>query len=688
MKPICIDFEYNSSAEPRLNLVCAAFKFEGQMNSIWLENNPENKKILADWLLEHKEHPIIAFNAVAEGQSFIALGLNPRDFKWIDLQIEMKMLMNSDDEYEFGKHLSKGKVVEVMRSPPKYDFDTEEEYLAEEEKLRDQGFLFKAPRPSLVSTAFKLLGKRIDAEEKDKMRDLIIAKGPFSEEEKEKILLYCESDAEVTWDLFKWFNRKKFKDYNAKDILWRGRTAANCAVITACGYPVDLKKVKALRGNIPSVFKQAALDINSQFDFEVFHWNNVQQSYSMNQKLVRQEIERQNPEKLALWPRTATGLISLEIETVEKMFGGTRHHFDKGNMGHQFIRWKKLESSLKSIRGHKKDSDFLNYIGSDKRVRAWLNPYGSQTARYQPPSTQFLFLKSAWLRGLCHPAKGKVLLGVDYASQEYLLQAVLSEDKDMFESYLSGDVYLAFAKASGMVPKEATKETHKADRDAAKAAVLGIGYGMGSEKLSIKITDDSKKKTTPDEARELIEAFRDSYPEYDWYKRQIYSEYRCESELCLLDGWKMFGDNPSKNSIQNFPVQGLGSCIMRKAIDLCLDRGINVIFPLHDALYVECGIGEWQEVLVKLCEIMKEASGFYFKGEFKTWAESVRFDADVWGHGITPKLVWDEKKKKDKNTHIFVQGIPVKMHSFYIDDRSEEEYDKFSKYFEETELNF
>ena len=39
--------------------------------------------------------------------------------------------------------------------------------------------------------------------------------------------------------------------------------------------------------------------------------------------------------------------------------------------------------------------------------------------------------------------------------------------------------------------------------------------------------------------------------------------------------------------VRNFPIQGEGRAMLRKAVSLCLDRGLKVITPLHDAIYIE-----------------------------------------------------------------------------------------------------
>ena len=71
-----------------------------------------------------------------------------------------------------------------------------------------------------------------------------------------------------------------------------------------------------------------------------------------------------------------------------------------------------------------------------------------------------MFGLPASLTSLIKPTEGKVLAYVDYAQQELFIAAVLSNDPNMIEAHTSGDPYLAFAKLAGVVPEDATKETH------------------------------------------------------------------------------------------------------------------------------------------------------------------------------------------------------------------------------------
>jgi len=88
---IFIDFEYNGVNQRLLNLVCVSVNFKGKIKSLWLETG-ENKEALKRFILKYKDETFVAYNVAAEAHAFISLGLDPLDFKWIDLMLEYKML--------------------------------------------------------------------------------------------------------------------------------------------------------------------------------------------------------------------------------------------------------------------------------------------------------------------------------------------------------------------------------------------------------------------------------------------------------------------------------------------------------------------------------------------------------------------------------------------------------------------
>ena len=144
-KYVSIDFEYNSTAEEKLNLVCCSMSYSITEHSEehWLYKDDNSKKILKRTLLKLNDlgFVFIAFNVVAEAQSFIALGLDPTDFNWIDVQLEWKMLINHNHKYQYGKQMIDGK--KKVTSPPMNKWKMTEE----DKKLSDNS----KPGKSLVS---------------------------------------------------------------------------------------------------------------------------------------------------------------------------------------------------------------------------------------------------------------------------------------------------------------------------------------------------------------------------------------------------------------------------------------------------------------------------------------------------------------------------------------------------------
>ena len=113
-----------------------------------------------------------------------------------------------------------------------------------------------------------------------------------------------------------------------------------------------------------------------------------------------------------------------------------------------------------------------------------LRPRPAATSR---SNSRFIFGPAVWLRGLIRPEPDHAVAYLDYEQQEFGIAAALSKDEAMQMAYASGDPYLAFAKQAGAVPQDATKASHKQQRDQFKACVLAVQYGMGSKSLAERI---------------------------------------------------------------------------------------------------------------------------------------------------------------------------------------------------------
>jgi DNA polymerase I-like protein with 3'-5' exonuclease and polymerase domains len=306
-----------------------------------------------------------------------------------------------------------------------------------------------------------------------------------------------------------------------------------------------------------------------------------------------------------------------------------------------------------------KRRSFWEVVGDDHRVRPYFGIYGAQSARSQPAATGFLPLKANWMRAFIQPPKGRAIVGIDYGSQEFLISALLSEDEEMIKAYESGDPYMYFAKLDGAIPWDGTKEEYSNERSIYKTVTLGISYLMGARSLAFKLTQELGKEYTEDDAQDLINRFYDAFPDFaEWQRDHIESYYDAGvfAKVKLPCGWYMWADNPNRKSVGNVPIQGFGSSIMRKSVALAQDRGLDVIYTLHDAIYVEYDSDD-KEAVEKLRISMDEGFRHYFPDHLKSRA-TCRLDVFTWS-----------KDFEEPN-------------NIYIDKKGENDYLKYVEYFE------
>jgi len=670
-----IDFEYNHSQDKQMNIVSVAYMVNGVKYNLWLHDNIENKTYFKEHMLKtQKKHVFLAHNVVAESRAFLSLGLKPQDFKWIDNFIEHRMITNHNDKMMYGKQLLKGSVV----------------YTTRKEWGDPDSIKHSKPEHSLAATTFKMLGKSIDLNNKDDTRDIII-RADYDEVEanRERILAYGASDIENLVLIHKAhigeYKRLLGEAWNSNQFIkeqkLRGDAMARTAVMTQVGYPINFKAVRNFAAHTDDILGEIAKSCNEQFpEVMPFSYDIGLNRYKVNTANIKKWIEQSKYKDS--WAKTKTGYSLARDEWDTRFSDG--HIFKVGNFGSQMLRYfytKQHMNGFQSTKGKKRT--FWDSVGSDGRVRPWLNPYRAQSSRFQPLATGFIPLKAAWMRSLIQPKAGRAIAAIDYSSEEFLISALWSGDKKMLAAYISGDVYLAFAKAADMVPQEATKKTHVQERQIAKAIVLGISYGKTMHGLA----DDLECSKT--EAQEYIDLFNTTYSvfhkkctdligvkahqddEYNWIEA-VEGSYQTDKYIKLECGWIMWGDNSNMRSVGNCPIQGLGASILRKAIQLCQDAGLEVMYPLHDALYIEYAIGD-EHLLHKFKQCMIDAFTFYFPEDQKEDAANIRVDFEVWGY-------------EDERT-ITIDGETIQTEYIHIDERHTDQYHQFKKYFEDdTEL--
>jgi hypothetical protein len=679
-----LDFEYNGTRNKKLSLVSCSYVLGdenynlGEVQKVWLHKDDFVIDDLMETFEKFRQDGIIfvAYAVTAEASSFYSADVNPVDFCWIDLYLEYAGILNHS-HFMYGKHLIDGKVQITFR--PKYG---------------ETGKNHKKPEKNLASCCYKMLGEIIDTQEKEEVRDIII-RGDYEEIEqnKERILDYNASDifylprilkAMRNWYHIgangdsrgnKWYAPKEL-DKLDDEMLLRGDYAARTAIMEREGYPIDLEKTRAFASSVRSILNEMSRDINSQFpDNPPFIWDRRAGRFSMHQLACRDFIE--TTPHADNWRMTDGGkkeqpTYSLKLEAWEDFFD-YRHTYPRNNFGAQIVRFLKTKQSLNGfmpkVNKKKKDKVFWDSVDDEGFVHPYMNIYGSQSSRSQASATNFIPLKAAWMRALIVPPRGKAIGAIDYKSQEFLLQALISGDRKMVEAYHSGDVYVHFGKSCGMIPKDGTKETHPNERQICKSTLLGIGYSMTSTGLSIKLTQDTGKDTSKTEAQKFIDLFNRTYPVYSKWKKQFWATYQKNKFYKLPCGWPIFGQNDNERSVTNVPVQGLAASIMRKAVSLAQDRGLQVIFTLHDALYIMYDLYDYKKIST-LAECMLEAVIHYFPNNED--AKLMGLDAETWSpeyKSISGTSIPCGKLKK------------IKVEEIHIDERAVDDYERFKKYF-------
>ena len=337
--------------------------------------------------------------------------------------------------------------------------------------------------------------------EKDEMRDLILAGGPWSDTERHAILDYCESDVAALARLLP----AMLPQIDLPRALLRGRYMVAAAQMERNGVPIDVDTLELLRQHWSNIQDQLIAEVDR--DYGVFEGRTFKAD-RFAELLTRNNIP---------WPRLDSGRLDLSDDTFREM-----------------ARAYPLIAPLHELRGALSQMRLSDLqVGKDGRNRTMLSAFRARTGRNQPSNTKFVFGPSVWLRGLIQPPPGYGIAYIDWAQQEFGIAAALSGDPLMMAAYRSGDPYLAFAKQAGAAPSDATKSSHKAIRDQFKSTVLAVQYGMGAEALAQRIGQP------PIRARELLRLHRETYRVFWRWSDAAVDYAMLNGGLYTVFGWRV-----------------------------------------------------------------------------------------------------------------------------------------------------
>lgn len=594
---ICsIDFEFHCPSNPDMGLVCAALSVDGgKIEKYWLLDGSDNQK-LHDRLIDLAENDA-SFSAyavqLAEGRCFLALGLDPRRFRWHDLYSEWKWLRNGDNRYLYGNVIvtENGKDPYVAVSVPPEVKITKRMTREEEQSaklLNDAACKMKADKTGkrvvnnqsgeslldceyflgVIDEATVLEDKAV----KNDVRNFIIA-GQDLESRKQEILDYCASDIKLLYEL-----DLKIGDHMAKVMdephinvqLGKVRTdfkanryftldelreeigswAARNAMYAMRGIPLNAGRLEAVKKAGPLIRVEEQLRWNELHpEYPLYRIGKSAKALSLLKTMRKKSpyLDMEVTEDYDLfadaamriskagkfqWKKTQAGAFAKDSDYLKEL--------DDGGLIHDIRKHKDSIKALKSISPEDDGTYKIDrFIGCDFKQRPNFNPYGTKTGRNAPSSTSFLFLMPKWMRLLVNPRKGRYICDLDAHSEEVAIAAALYNDENKREVYRSADVYMKYAQLAGAYPKdkpiltEDERESEKWFKEEGWTQVRKI-YKGGFLGMQFGMGGASLERrvrlSLPEEKRdEIFEGWGDSF--VDSYRSLFSNETECVTKI-------------------------------------------------------------------------------------------------------------------------------------------------------------
>ena len=499
----------------------------------------------------------------------------------------------------------------LMGRPP-FIFDTWTEYAK----------LYKNRRNSLsLIAAATAYGSQnlISEEEKNRFRDMCIDQDAWTKENQNQILEYCLNDVRMGEDVFlgvvKDLETICGKDYEIllEQAMARGQAMACFAKCQQNGIPVNNTAIAEFNAFWPDVKHHVIQRLNKKVN--LYDENSKFSNVKFNDLVTKLELIRE-------WPRTPKGKLKTNKSTLEIYSDAFPEIYD-----------------FKQVKGLLDSAKLAAYqISEDGRYRPdnGFKPFGTHTGRCSP-SSKWIFGTSKWGRNFMKPSFGNVLVYLDYKSEEPFVAAMLSGDKNLLASYLTGDIYLGTAKLAGLIPEDAKREDHEDIREAFKVIVLATNYGMGMSSISKSL---KRFGFNASEAAGLMRKYKELYHDYfEWLEVRT-NHAQMHGYISTSMGWdRHFAENSFINprSLMNWSIQSESAEILRNALIRLTDAHIKVCATVHDAFLIECPIPESEDQIRVAIKCMVDAARYIVGGD-----KNIMVDTEKYFYSFN-------KKGQDKN---------------------------------------
>ena len=427
----------------------------------------------------------------------------------------------------------------------------------------------------------------IEAREKAEMRALAMRGGPWTHSERQDLLAYCETDVIALGKLLT--RMALLLDWSRS--LVRGRYMKAVARMEHAGIPLQSDRLLTLRQKWPGLHDTLIARVDQAY--HVFEGGSFR----------RERWERWVASQGIAWPRLDSGQLALDKQTFR----------DMSRAYPQVNPMRELRASLSELRLE------ALAVGHDGRNRCLLSPFGSRTGRNSPSNTKFIFGPATWIRHLIAPEPGHGLAYLDWSAQEIGIAGVLSGDTALQDAYQSGDPYLRFAQQAGAVPPTATKASHGALRDLYKTVMLGTNYGLSEVGLATRL------QLSRLEARELLAAHKRTYRHYWRWVDGVRDYAYLRRRISTTFGWTLHVEDTSNpRAVGNFPLQANGAEMLRIALCLATEQGVEVCAPVHDGVLIHAPLPDLADAVALMQACMQQASAVVLEGFV------LRTEASVW----------------------------------------------------------
>jgi hypothetical protein len=478
---------------------------------------------------------------------------------------------------EFGTHIARG------WGRPACALDCYLEYRhcvndgAVKAKDRDKGFY------SLAGALRYFHEDELDTAHKRDMRDRIIAGPPFTAQERQEILQYCENDVRALARLIPYIVPTLRSLPHA---MFRAEYQWPIAQQERRGVPTNLPRLTTIRRHWGGMQADLVRELDAPFGIYEFDGEGVPH---WRKERFKAFVQRNRMS----WPTRESGTLDETDQTFREMAGK-----------YPFIEpLRELRYSLSKLK--------LNdlQVGGDGRNRALLGAYGTKTARNAPSNSKFVFGPAKWIRFLISPPPGLALCHRDFCQQEVRIAAVVSGDVALLQACESGDVYLGIAQQLGFVRESMSPAELKAVRTLFKTVVLGIQYGLGAPSLAIR-TGISLY-----EASEILARLRARFRVFEEFAVSVTDHAGLDLELSTQFGWIMqCRSGMNVRTIRNYAIQATASEVLHVTCILAERRGIEIVAPVHDALLMQCPADCVDDASRALDRCMRDAAAIVLRG--------------------------------------------------------------------------